>query len=176
MYYLIPTATPLPLDLLTNFSNFAALALDSGEKALNRCISAQRDVLSTLRDQRHENGLPLPAPAAEALKQHAQLLAQEWFEGVMTVHEQAIRSLESNAHGMNQYLAYAIDKAGKATPPEAINALGILKNALASLDATVTSVAESAVQTAEHLEEELVASTADATPKAAPSRSRRKAA
>lgn len=157
MYYLNPLAATLHLDTLTHFSSIASLVLQHGEQTINRCLAAQRDCLAALRDQRHENGLPKPGPAAEILKQHTLLLTREWFEGVAAIQEHAIRSLESHAHGMNKYLAYAIDKAGKATPPEGINAISILKNAVASLDSTVANIADNAVQAVEQLEEEVTA-------------------
>ncbi|HJW02006.1 MAG TPA: hypothetical protein VJ548_01895 [Azospira sp.] len=169
MYYLNPPAATLHLDTLAHFSSIAALVLQHGEQTINRCLAAQRECLAALREERHENGLPKPGPAAEILKQHTLLLTREWFEGIAAVQEHTIRSFESHAHGMNKYLAYAIDKAGKVTPPEGINAISILKNAVSTLDSTVANIADNAVQAVEQLEEEVTAeATATATVATAP--------
>jgi len=155
MYYLNPNAGTLSLNAIDHFAGLVHLALDQGERALTVVRSAQEDCLSNLSRHSQENAPNLSHALGESLKDHAIRFSQDWLDTWISAQEQLIQSFESQAHGINEYLAYSIDKASRATPQEILPAVQLIQETVSSLDHTVTSLSDTAAKVTEGLEESL---------------------
>ena len=155
MYYLNPNAGTLSLNAIDHFAGLVHLALDQGERTLNVVRSAQDDCLANLSRRTKENTQNLSHSLGESIKDHAIQFSRDWLDTWVSAQEQLIQSFESQAHGINEYLAYSIDKASRATPPEILPAVQLIQETVSSLDQTVTSLSDSASKVTDSLEDSL---------------------
>lgn len=163
---------------LANFQVASNAYLEAGERLTSLLFSTGRQALERHLGHLAQRGQSPAAPLGDSLQQwqnsvHSQsslLLRESWSIFGQTNHA-LLQAAKAQIQNVDRVLAATLDRAAKDSPAESAIALTAFRSAIQNMEATLATLAEAAIQSADILEEQVEeVATAVAPAKPAPRR------
>lgn len=136
--------------------------LEAGERLTGLFFSSGRSALARHFDHLASRSQSPAAPLQDSLHQwhstvHSQsalLLRESWSIFGQTNHA-LLQAAKAQIQNVDRVLAATLDRAAKDSPVEGAIALTAFRSAIQNMEATLTTLAEAAIQSADSLEEQV---------------------